>query len=90
MEIIFQGQHDGTEAIATLQSVLQLLTEHYRIGRFREIHLSVTLVDDLGQDVELVDHETNQVYEVIEIFPENAPPTRRVGATQLKLVVDNT
>ena len=90
MEIILQGQHNGVDAVATLQSVMQLLKERYHIQWFREIHMSVTLVDHLGQDVELVDHDTNQVYGVIEICPEHSSVARRVGPPGLKLVVDNT
>jgi hypothetical protein len=90
MEIILQGQHNGMEAVATLQSVMQLLSEHYRIQLFREIHMSITLVDDFGQEVELVDHDTNQVYGVIEISREPLSLSRRMGPPGLKLVVDNT
>ena len=88
MEIIVQGQHNGVEAIATLQSVMQLLREYYSVQLFREIHLSLTLVDDCGQEVELVDQDTNQVYGLIEIRREPASQPRHMGA--LKLVVDNT
>jgi hypothetical protein len=90
MEIIFQGRHDGGEACESVSSVLKLLQERYHINAFREIHLSITLVDDGGDDVELVDSETNQPYRVLEVCRSEANVARRVGTPGLKLVVDNT
>jgi hypothetical protein len=90
MEIVMQGQHNGMEAIAALHSVMKLLKEYYAVQLFREIHLSLTLVDEVGQEIELVDQDTNQVYGLIEIHREPAPYRPSVRSSGLKLVVDNT
>lgn len=106
MEIIFQGQSDGDEAIESLQSVIRLFKERYNIGHFREMHLSVTLVDDSGEDVELVDSKTENVYRIFEVYretpasihhPIKATSPRTLGTGQgnevkpyLKLVIDNS
>ena len=90
MDIIFQGRHSSGQAGESLLGVIRLLTEHYHIGTFREMHLSVTLVDAVGEDVELVDTETNQPYRVLEICRDHLEASRRMGRPGLKLVVDNT
>lgn len=90
MEIIFQGKHDAEEAVASLMNVIRLFKERYQIHQFREMHLSVTLVDELGEDVELVDSETEQAYRTFEVHREGGEFTRRPSAPVLKLVVDNT
>ena len=90
MEIIFQGNHNTDEASTTIQNVIQMFKERYHISQFREMHLSVTLVDDRGDDVELVDSETEQTYRTFEVYKEGIELTRRVHCPVLKLVVDNT
>ena len=92
MEIIFDGQQDSMEASDNLLSVLKLFKERYKIGRFREIHLSLTLVDDAGEDVELIDSKTNQPYRVFEVYRDQKAYHFSRGRKQigLKLVVDNT
>ena len=90
MDIIFQGRHDSNQAEESLRGVLRLLQERYAIDTFREMHLSVTLVDHLGDDVELVDTETNQPFRVLEVCREHQELSRRVGRPALRLVIDNT
>lgn len=92
MEIIFDGRHDGVEASDSLLSVIKLFKERYKIGQFREIHLSLTLVDDAGEDVELVDSKTNKPYRVFEVYRDQQSYNFSRGRkqTSLKLVVDNT
>ena len=90
MEIIFQGRHDGDEATESLLSVLRLFKERYHINQFREMHLSVTLVDEQGEDVELVDSETAQVYRIFEVYRQGHELARVTGRPVLKLVIDNT
>lgn len=90
MDIILQGQHDGHEALESLEKVLQLFKERYRIEDFREIHLSVTLVDAQGDEVELVDSDTNQPYRVFEVYRSGYEFYGRRGEPKLQLVVDNT
>ncbi|TAL66029.1 MAG: hypothetical protein EPN84_00920 [Legionella sp.] len=90
MEIILQGQHNAEEAVKSLENVLKLFKERYNITDYREIHLSVTLVDGQGDLVELVDNETNQPYRVFEVYREGYELAGQQGAPSLQLVVDNT
>lgn len=90
MEIIFQGRQDSEEALESLTSIIQLFKERYHIGHFREMHLSVTLVDDEGEDVELIDTDTQQAYRTFEVLSKHQKITRGSGRPSLKLVIDNT
>lgn len=91
MDIILQGKHTNEEAAESLLSVLRLFKEHYKITQFREIRLSVTLLDNQGDDVELVDSETNQVYRTFEVYRKGSEFTSgRNARPVLQLVVDNT
>ena len=93
MEIIFQGGHDTDEATESLLSVIRLFQERYHIAQFREMHLSVTLVDEQGEDVELIDSETEEVYRIFEVYREGRDGHKRVRPSSrpaLKLVIDNT
>ena len=93
MDINFEGGHDGAEAAEQLMSVIRLFKERYQIGHFREMHLALTLVDDEGEDVELVDSESGEIYRTFKVYRDgdelrasrNPEPHHR-----LKLVVDNT
>ena len=90
MEIIFHGRHDSLEAEESLQGIIRLLNERYHIGQFREMHLSVTLVDGSGEDVELIDSETAQAYRIFEVCRQGQELLRGSGRPALKLVSDNT
>lgn len=92
MDIIFQGNHTVEEAAENLLSVLRLFNDRYSIAQFREMHLIVTLVDKQGDDVELIDSETHQVYRNFEVYrrAEALKTTDKHGAPLLQLVVDNT
>lgn len=90
MEIIFQGRHDSQEASESILSVINLLKDRYSIGHFREMHLSVTLVDEQGSDVELVDSETDEAFRVFEIYRTGHEFKQKAGRPALKLVIDNT
>lgn len=89
MEIIFQGQHDGEEAAESLLSVLRMFHDRYQINQFREMHLSMTLMDEQGEDVELIDSETAQAYRIFEVYRQGHAQLKRTGKPMLKLVVDN-
>lgn len=90
MDIIFHGMHDGEEAVQSMASVLKLLQDQYKIHYFHEIHLSVTLVDAQGEDVELIDSHTGEVYRKFEICKEQLILTPTQKSKPLHLVVDNT
>lgn len=88
MEIIFHGRHDSEEASENLSHIIRLLKEQYHIQGFREMHLSITLLDESGVDVELVDSDTDEAYRVFEVFNQSKDVSRRRRRPQLKLVVD--
>lgn len=90
MDIVFQGKHSSEEAVESLLGVLRLFKERYKIGQFREMHLTVTLVDEQGDDVELVDSETCQAYRTFEVYRHGHELEGRHGQPLLQLVVDNT
>ena len=89
MDIIFKGSHDSDEAMKSLVGVIKLFCDRYHIHQFREMHLSVTLVDESGSDVELYDSETNQAYRIFEIYRQAQKTERRMVRPNLKLVIDN-
>ena len=93
MDIIFKGKHTGEELVASLLSVVRLFKDRYNVPEFREIHLSVTLLDKTGKDVELVDNKSSSVYRVFEVYRENSELRGEDTADERakpKLVVDNT
>jgi hypothetical protein len=90
MEIIFHGQQDWEKIQESLNGIIKMLHDQYHINQLREIHLTVTLVDDQGFDVELVDSETEQVFRVMEVYRNNQEYLRIKQSTPLSLVVDNT
>ncbi|CEG57714.1 hypothetical protein [Legionella fallonii] len=90
MDIILQGQHNSDETVESLGRVLQLFKERYKISSYREIHLTVTLVDEHGDEVELIDSETNQPYRIFEVYRKGYELAGRRGVPLLELVVDNT
>jgi hypothetical protein len=67
-----------------------MLHERYHVEQLREIHLSLTLVDEKGFDVELFDTETNQAYRIMEVFRNQQEHLRIKQGQALSLVVDNT
>ena len=90
MDIILQGQHTDKETVESLERVLSLFKERYHIHDYREIHLTVTLVDEQGDVVELVDNESNQTYRTFEVFRNDFELRGKKGVPFLQLVVDNT
>lgn len=93
MDVIFEGDHNTAEAAEQLMTVIRLFKERYQIGHFREMHLSLTLVDEEGEDVELVDSESGEVYRTFEVYrhgSELRASRHHKPHQRLKLVVDNT
>lgn len=90
MDVIFEGDHDSHEAVDHLMSVIRLFQDRYHISHFREMHLSLTLVDDEGEDVELVDTETSQVYRTFEVYRNGQALKAAHQPRRLRLVIDNT
>lgn len=86
MEIIFHGKHDGMEAGDSLSGIIEMLTKRYNIGGFREMHLSVTLLDESGVDVELVDSETDEAFRIFEVYLQSTDVPKKVKRPNLKLI----
>lgn len=90
MNIIFQGHQSAEEAVESLMSIIKLFKERYGVEQFREMQLDLTLMDEEGEDVELVDAQTSEVFRVFEVYKVGGiriPQKRQSG---LRLVVDNT
>ena len=93
MDIIFKGTHSGDELAAGIQGVVRLFKERYHVPAFKEIHLVLTLIDEVGQEVELVDNQNSNVYRTFEVYRENTELKGQDDPKDhpnLKLVVDNT
>lgn len=90
MDIILQGEHDAPETLESIERVLGLFKERYCIKGYREIHLTVTLVDEQGEEVELIDSDTHQPYRVFEVYRSGYELLGKKGVPKLRLVVDNT
>lgn len=92
MQVIFQGEQSSEEMVESLVSIVRLFRDRYGIDQFRDLKLSMTLMDDQGDDVELVDSRTSEVFRVFEVYPsgEAIKPVAFSTAPSLKLVVDNT
>lgn len=90
MKVIFKGNQSSEQMIENLVSIIKLFKERYGIEAFRELNLSMTLLDKQGDDVELVDSRTSEVFRVFEVH-HSADTLKPVQSTSaLKLVVDNT
>lgn len=91
MEIIFDGQQTREEIVEQMAEILNMFDTRYQINNFREMHITLTLVDRSGEDVELVDSNTAEVYRYFEAHSaKEAPLKPRSGKPCLKLVVDNS
>lgn len=89
MDIIFHGKHQAKEAVESIEDVIRLLHERYHIEQFREMHLSITLVDSGGEDVELIDTNTSEAYRTFEVYRHGQELLRSSGRPTLKLVINN-
>ncbi len=90
MDIILDGMHDSEETLMSLAAVLRMFQERYHIKGFHEIHLSITLVDQAGDDVELIDDETGQTYRSFEVCRDVLKAASPQTKKYMTLVVDNT
>ena len=88
MEIIFHGRHDSNQATENLTNIIEMLKDRYKIGAFREMHLSITLVDATGEDVELFDTDTDEAFRVMEVYQQSKHVPQKKGRPDLRLVVN--
>lgn len=91
MQVLFHGRQNSQEIAEGILSIIKMFRERYGIENFREIQLSMTLMDNTGDEVELVDSETAEVFRIFEVVQsEQEPMPRSNRKPKLKLVVDNT
>jgi hypothetical protein len=88
MEIIFHGRHDSKHATENLIGIIEMIRQRYKIDVFREMHLSITLVDEAGEDVELIDSETEEALRVMEVYQHTKNIPRKKGRPDLRLVLN--
>jgi len=88
MIISFDGTQDEKQMEASLIEILKLFRERYHVSHYREIHLNVTLVDEDGCDVELVDEETNTPFRHFKVCMQHS--LQKKSSSEVRLVVDNT
>ena len=91
MQISFHGSYDTEEAIESLLSILKLFRERYGISYYNDMQLTVTLKDKSGEELELVDVNSQEVLSKFEVHktPEKSP-LENISHKHLRLVVDNT
>lgn len=85
MKIKFKGMQTTTEAADSVEGMLKLFKERYGIQHFDEVTLEMTLLNNLGEEVEIIDASTDEVFDVFEVYK-----TAGYKKPRLKLVVDNT
>ena len=92
MQIIFQGMQTAEEAAESLLSIIKLFKERYGICNYREMDLNVTLLDQDGEDVELIDSATSEVLGVFEVYKSTdaVNDAKKEEKPKIHLVVDNT
>ncbi len=93
MQIYFHGHQTCEEATESMLSIIKLFKERYGITNYRDIHLDITLVDEQGEDVELVDASTSEVLGVFEVDKNEDFEAKQQAANEpgpLRLVIDNT
>lgn len=67
MKIKFRGQHNAEEVVESLAAILNMFEEQYSVIEFNDIKISLTLVNDVGEEVELIDASTSEVFEMLEV-----------------------
>ena len=92
MQVIFKGEQNTDETVESIQNIIKLFRERYGICNFRELQLSMVLMDEQGDDIELVDSRTTEVFRVFEVYKsgESIKPISSFKTPELKLVIDNT
>jgi hypothetical protein len=89
MEIIFHGKYESSDVAQSVVSVIEFLHKKYKIAEFKEMHLSLTMVDNAGFDVELIDSTTDEVYRKFDVYRQMHELKTTEGKPALRLVVDN-
>jgi hypothetical protein len=67
MKIKFRGQHNAEEVVESLAAIVRMFEEQYGVLDFDQIKVSMTLINDFGEEVELIDAGTSEIFEVLEV-----------------------
>ena len=67
MKIKFRGTHNAEEIVESLTAILQLFEEQYGVHDFSEIKMDMVLVNEQGEEVELIDSNTSEVFDILEV-----------------------
>lgn len=86
MDIRFHGQLTQEHTLSGLQEVFQLLVERYQVQRFKEVHVSLILVDAQGFEVDLVDSDTHQTLRVLDVDRREKTSIKKRSKVALRLV----
>ncbi len=89
MDIMLKGVHSEKEIVESLAHVFELFKQRYGIETYREMYLTLTLVDAQGDDVELVDSKTDEIFNRFDIIDSTTRNQPQYKKPNLKLVVDN-
>jgi len=98
LDIKFHGMHSTKEAKEAVSKMMDVLKDRYGISDFEDMLLNVTLYNEKGEEVELVNADSDEVLKLFEVHkntPSHSPthfgkPNKRVAKEHLRLVVDNT
>ncbi len=90
MKVIFKGKQSSDELVESLVNIINLFKERYGIESFSEINLSMTLLDNQADAVELVDNRTSEIFRVFEVHQSSDSFKPIPSEKRLKLVIDNT
>ena len=86
MEILFHGEHAHSDIAVAIENVLNLLHTRWSVESFKDLHMSLILVDDCGFEVELIDSHTKQDLRVMNIYKHDDGYIKQRKIPRLKLV----
>ena len=67
MQVKFQGQYTIEEAAESLLSIVKMFEDRYGVQDFSSLQLDVTLLNNEGEEVEIIDANTSEVLDVFEV-----------------------
>ena len=86
MEIVFHGEHGHADIAVVIEDVLNLLNARWSVESFKDLHLSLTLVDHLGFEIDLIDSNTGHDLRVMNVYPHDHCYVQKRKLPNLKLV----
>jgi len=86
MDILFHGEHAHSDIAAAIENVINLLHDRWHVQSFKDLHVSLVLVDESGFEIELIDSVTQQDLRVMNIYKHDHSYVQQRKFPQLKLV----